>query len=85
VHRDVGALLAGLRETSPDFVFVHMCFDPAMRRAAETQPLPPIVLIDSCSIAGHGQGQFAPLGDFTAIRFPIGLHEFAEAIRRSAR
>jgi hypothetical protein len=84
-YRGPDDLLAGLLESPPHIAFVHICFDHVMRGVAETRPLPPIVLIDSSSIAGQGQGQIAPLGDFTAIRFPIGLHEFTEAIRRSAR
>jgi hypothetical protein len=63
-----------------------MCFAQAVRRATEAgRSLPPIVLIDSCSIAGRGQAQLAPFGDFSALRFPIGLREFADAIRRTAR
>jgi hypothetical protein len=84
-YRGPDDLLAGLVQSPPHIAFVHICFDRVVRRLAERQPLPPIVLIDSSSIAGQGQGQIAPLGDFTAIRFPIGLHEFAEAIRRSTR
>ena len=85
VHRDAEHFLASLGDVLPEIAFVHMYFDGAMRRAAETgRRLPPIVLIDSCSITCQSQPQLAPFGDFTALRFPIGLHEFAEAIRRSA-
>jgi hypothetical protein len=82
VHHDVDDLLAGWRDAQ--IAFVHICFDQAMRRAAEAAPLPPVVLIDSRGIAADGRGQAARIGDFAAIRFPIGLREFAEAVGRNA-
>jgi hypothetical protein len=84
VHHQVEDLLANFTAAPPQIAFVHMCFEPALRRVAVRLPMPPIVLIDSCSTSGHGPGQLAPIGDFTALRFPIGLHEFSEAIRRNA-
>jgi len=85
VHHGVEDLLASFAAAPPEIAFVHICFEQAVRRAAAAgYPMPPIVLIDSCSTAGQGEGQLAPIGDFTALRFPIGLNEFSEAIRRSA-
>jgi len=85
VHHRVEDLLASFAETPPQIAFVHMCFEQAVRRAASRRlTMPPIVLIDSCSTSGHGSGCLAPMGEFTALRFPIGLHEFTEAIRRNA-
>jgi len=84
VHRDADRFLASLGDTPPQIAFVHMCFDRVVRRASEAgRRLPPIVLIDSCSIVTRSQAQHAPFGGFTALRFPIGLHEFAEAVRRN--
>lgn len=86
VHRDMEDFLASLAGVPPQVAFVHMCFDRIVHRAADSGcDMPPIVLIDSCSITEPNQAQLAPFGDFTALRFPIGLHEFAEAIRRSTR
>lgn len=86
VYRDVEHFLAGVRTAPPQVAFVHMCLDPSLRRAAETgSSLPPIVLIDSSSIADCNQAQLTPFGGFTALRFPIGLHELAEAIRHNTR
>jgi hypothetical protein len=85
LHHRVDDLLASFTAAPPEIAFVHMCFEQPVRRAAAARyPMPPVVLIDSSSTSGHGPGQLAPIGDFTALRFPIGLHEFAEAIRRNA-
>jgi len=86
VYRDAADFLARVGDVPPQVAFVHMCFDRVVRRAAETgHRLPPIVLIDSCSIAARNETQFTPFGDFIALRFPIGLHEFSEAVRRHVR
>jgi len=85
VHRDADGLVASFDDVPPQIAFVHIRFDQAVRRAADSgRYLPPIVLIDSCGITARGQEQLVPIGDFTALRFPIGLREFAEAIRRNA-
>jgi hypothetical protein len=84
--RDAEELAASIARDRPDIAFVHICFALAIQQAVELEPRwPPVVLIDSCGIAGRGPAQFDPIGDFAALRFPIGLREFAEAVRRNAR
>jgi hypothetical protein len=84
--RNLDEFLASCADRTPQIAFVHICFEPELRQAAaDAYALPPIVLIDPYSIPSHAQAQLTPVGDFTALRFPIGLHEFNEAIRRNAR
>jgi hypothetical protein len=82
-HQEPDDLLPSLRWNVPDVLFAHLYFEPALRRIAQQWPLPPVVLIDSCSI-GRGEGRLTRRGNFTALRFPIGLQEFAEAVGRIA-
>jgi hypothetical protein len=84
--RSVEELRASLANQRPDILFVHIRFSQAISDAGGTDlPLPPVVLIDSCGITGRDQPRLAPIGDFTALRFPIGLCEFEEAVRRTLR
>ena len=83
--RSLDEFLSTCADCEPQIAFVHICFESELRQAADKHLLPPIVLIDPYSIAPRAQALLAPIGDFTALRFPIGLHEFNEAIRRSAR
>jgi hypothetical protein len=82
--RNLDEFLSSCAECAPQIAFVHICFEPELRQAAGPYLLPPIVLIDPYSIGSCAQTQLTPVGDFTALRFPIGLHEFNEAIRRNA-
>jgi hypothetical protein len=84
--RNLDDFLASCADGDPQIAFAHICFEAELRQAAQgMHPLPPIVLIDPYSIAPRTRDRLAPIGDFTALRFPIGLHEFNEAIRRHAR
>ena len=84
--RDPDDFLAGIGEAPPHIAFVHACYEPVLRFAAETRALPPIVLVDSFNIGRRCHAHVrADFGAFPALRFPIGLAEIAKAIRLHAR